>query len=78
MFDGILEKLSLVVDAGVKHDQTYAISILSMLEGYLDEHKTSAYNLIVIYSDSMYKRASAVFEKFVVCFKTSYPVTGKL
>lgn len=66
MFDGTLEKLMLVVDAGLKHDQTFAIAMLSTLELHLDDHKTSAYNLIVTYSESLYKRTLTVFEKFVV------------
>jgi hypothetical protein len=66
MFDGTLDKMLVLMDAGLKHDQTFAIAMLSMLESYMNEHKASAYNVIMSYSESMYKRASTVFEKFVV------------
>lgn len=66
MFDVTRDKLIVLVDYGLKYDQSYAISMLSQLESYINEHKSSAYGIILGISETLFSRAANVYEKFVV------------
>jgi hypothetical protein len=66
MFDIAKEKLTAIIDFGLKYDQSYAIGILSQLESYINEHKESAYKVILSITESLFSKITNVYEKFVV------------
>ena len=66
MFDVAKEKLTAIIDFGLKYDQSYAIGILSQLESYINEHKESAYKVILSITESLFSKITNVYEKFVV------------
>ena len=66
IFEDVRDQITASVESSLKYDQSYSIGILVHIEFYLKEHSSTCHTFVINMLDSLQKRTSSIFEKFVV------------
>ena len=69
VFEDVREFLTSMVDAGLKYDATYSIGMLVHIEFYLKEYTNTSHVFLINALESLQRKTSQVYEKFVVTKK---------
>lgn len=71
MFGKVKEEFLALIDVGLKTDQTFAVGILVRTEEYIKETESSSSSFVLNILNGIFKKATLIFEKFVVCLPNS-------
>ncbi|KAI9092400.1 exocyst complex component Sec3-domain-containing protein [Phlyctochytrium arcticum] len=65
IFDDVREEIILVLEAGLKTDQTYAVGMLVRVQHLGDDYKDTCHTYVILLLEDIGKRITAVFDKFL-------------
>ncbi|KAL2918232.1 hypothetical protein HK105_202159 [Polyrhizophydium stewartii] len=66
IFEEVREQLLATVESGLRHDQSYSVGMMVHIEFYSKEYANTSHAFVINLLESLQKRASTIFEKFVV------------
>ncbi|KAI8916885.1 exocyst complex component Sec3-domain-containing protein [Entophlyctis helioformis] len=66
IFEDVREQLLSTIEGGLKYDQSYAVGMLVHVEFYMKDYSNTSHVFVINMLESLQKRASHMFEKFVV------------
>ncbi|TPX63540.1 hypothetical protein SpCBS45565_g06534 [Spizellomyces sp. 'palustris'] len=65
IFDDVREEILLILDAGLKGDQTFAVGMMVRVEEYIDEYKDTCHTYNLLLLEEINKKLVSMFERFL-------------